>query len=152
MGRSAVVPLAETNRVENLQSPMLDHAECVTWDAETLTPPVCTRYLVNEATIEKVHVILKENPQGVLYLRDELSGWMVQLEQRGRERDRAFLLETWDGNGDSTFDRLGRGTVYASHMCLYTYSTQDTFASLPAILSADSIAEQRFCVPSRHSH
>ena len=66
---------------------MLDHAEYVTWDAETLTPPVCTRYLVNEATIEKVHVILKENPQGVLYLRDELSGWMVQLEQRGRAQN-----------------------------------------------------------------
>jgi hypothetical protein len=55
------------------------------WDAETPTLPVCTRYLVNEATVEKVHMILKENPQGVLYLRDELSGWMAQLDQRGRE-------------------------------------------------------------------
>jgi Protein of unknown function (DUF3987) len=91
------------------------------WDAEALTPPVCTRYLVNEATIEKVHVILKENPQGVLYLRDELSGWIAQLDQRGRERERAFWLETWDGNGDFTFDRVGRGTVYASHLCLSVF-------------------------------
>ena len=64
------------------------------WDAETLTPPVCSRYLVNEATVEKVHVILKENPQGVLYMRDELSGWTAQLDRRGRER--AFFLESWD--------------------------------------------------------
>ncbi len=75
-------------------APVHDHEKGAAWDAETPTPPVCTRYLVNEATIEKVHVILKENPQGVLYLRDELSGWMAQLDQRGRERDRAFFLET----------------------------------------------------------
>jgi len=98
-----------------------DHQECAPWDAETLTPPVCTRYLVNEATIEKVHVILKENPHGLLYLRDELSGWIAQLDQRGRERDRAFFLETWDGDGDFTFDRVGRGTVYASHLCLSVF-------------------------------
>jgi hypothetical protein len=91
------------------------------WDVEPPPPPVCTRYLVNEATIEKVHVILKENPQGVLYLRDELSGWMAQLEQRGRERERAFFLETWDGDGEFTFDRVGRGTVHASHLCLSVF-------------------------------
>ena len=45
------------------------------------TSPVCTRYLVNEATIEKVHMILQENPQGVFYLRDELSGWMAQPQR-----------------------------------------------------------------------
>jgi hypothetical protein len=98
-----------------------DYEERAAWDAETPTPPVCTRYLVNEATVEKVHVILKENPQGVLYLRDELSGWIAQLDQRGRERDRAFFLETWDGDSDFTFDRVGRGTVYASHMCLSVF-------------------------------
>jgi hypothetical protein len=95
--------------------------ECTPWDAETLTPPVCSRYLVNEATVEKVHVILKENPHGVLYLRDELSGWIAQLDQRGRERERAFFLESWDGEGDFTFDRVGRGTVYASHLCLSVF-------------------------------
>jgi hypothetical protein len=87
-------------------------------DGQVLPMPVCTRYLVNEATIEKVHVILKENPQGVLYLRDELSGWIAQLEQCGRERDRAFYLETWDGDGEFTFDRVGRGTVYTGNLCL----------------------------------
>ena len=71
-----------------------DSQDGAAWDGEASTPPVCTRYLVNEATIEKVHVILKENPQGVLYLRDELSGWIAQLDQRGRERERAFWLET----------------------------------------------------------
>ncbi len=88
------------------------------WDGDAPAPPVCTRYLVNEATIEKVHLILKENPQGVLYLRDELSGWLAQLHQRGRGRERAFFLEAWDGEGDFTFDRVGRGMIYARHLCL----------------------------------
>lgn len=87
-------------------------------DGQVLPTPVCTRYLVNEATIEKVHMILKENPHGLLYLRDELSGWIAQLEQRGHERDRAFFLETWDGDGEFTFDRVGRGTVHTSNLCL----------------------------------
>jgi uncharacterized protein DUF3987 len=91
------------------------------WDGGPPAPPICTRYLVNEATIEKVHVILKENPQGVLYLRDELSGWIAQLDQRGRERDRAFFLEAWDGDGDFTFDRVGRGMIYARHLCLSVF-------------------------------
>jgi len=93
-------------------------AEGTGWDGGIPAPPVCTRYLVNEATIETVHVILKENPQGVLYLRDELSGWLAPLYQRGRERDRAFFLEAWDGAGDFTFDRVGRGMIYARHLCL----------------------------------
>lgn len=29
---------------------------------------------VNDATIPKLHVILAENPNGVLYVRDELAG------------------------------------------------------------------------------
>ncbi len=93
-----------------------DHPDCGAWKVETLVPPRCTRYLVHDATIEKLHLILKENPQGVLFVRDELSGWMTQLERGGRER--AFFLETWDGDGDFTFDRVGRGTVHASHLCL----------------------------------
>src|ERR1700722_9100945 len=75
-----------------------DHDDGGAWDVEPPPPPVCTRYLVNEATVEKLHVILKENPHGVLYLRDELSGWMSQLDRRGRERERAFFLETWEGD------------------------------------------------------
>jgi len=108
----------ERIRRRRIAAHVLDCQPSAPWDAETLTPPVCTCYLINEATVEKVHLILKE---GVLYLRDELSGWMAQMDQRGRERDRAFFLETWDGDGDFTFGRVGRGTVCASHLCLSVF-------------------------------
>lgn len=90
----------------------------IDWNPGPPAPPVCTRYVVNEATIEKLHVILKENPHGVLFVRDELGGWLRRLEQQGEGRDRAFFLESWNGDGDFTFDRVGRGLVYARHLCL----------------------------------
>jgi hypothetical protein len=112
---------AQKRRRRSTTAAAPDHEDCGVWEVEPPPPPVCTRYLVNEATVEKLHVILQENPQGVLYLRDELSGWMAPLEQRGRERERAFFLETWDGDGEFTFDRVGRGTVHASHLCLSVF-------------------------------
>jgi hypothetical protein len=42
------------------------------------SPPVCTHYLVNEATIEGVHLILKENPQGVLCAPGCTAVWPVR--------------------------------------------------------------------------
>ena len=88
-------------------------------DGEIPQAPICTRYIVNEASIEKLHLLLRENPAGLLYVRDELSGWIAQLDKR--VRDRAFLLETWDGNGEFTFDRVGRGTVHARNLCLSVF-------------------------------
>jgi hypothetical protein len=65
--------------------------------------------------------VLRENPAGLLYVRDELSGWIAQLDKRAR--DRALFLETWDGNGEFTFDRVGRGTVHARGMCLSVFGS-----------------------------
>ncbi|MFL5516955.1 MAG: DUF3987 domain-containing protein, partial [Gemmatimonadales bacterium] len=37
---------------------------------------------------------------------------------QGRETDRAFYLEAWNGTGSFTCDRIGRGTVHAEAVCL----------------------------------
>lgn len=78
-------------------------------DAEA---PARKRYTVADATIEKLGELLKENPNGLLMFRDELTGWLYSLDKDGREQDRAFYLEAWNGNGDFAWDRIGRGTVY----------------------------------------
>lgn len=82
------------------------------------TPPVRKRYLVNDATVEKLLEILRENPNGVLIFRDELVGFFYSLDKPGRETDRAFYLESWNGTGSFTCDRIGRGTVHAEAICL----------------------------------
>jgi putative DNA primase/helicase len=73
--------------------------------------PICRRYEVNDSTIEKLGELLAENPNGVLLYRDELSGFLRSLDREDRAGDRAKYLEMWDGKGELTYDRIGRGTV-----------------------------------------
>jgi hypothetical protein len=83
--------------------------------------PVCLRFIVNDATVEKLHEVLEENQQGVLYMRDELAGWFATLDTKGRERERPFFLEAWNGDGSYTIDRIGRGTLHVEHLCISVF-------------------------------
>jgi hypothetical protein len=76
-----------------------------------IDPPRTLRLEVNDPTIEPVGELLKQNPRGLIQRRDELSGWFASLDKDGREMDRAFWLECWNGHGPFTVDRIGRGTV-----------------------------------------
>ena len=74
--------------------------------------PKRARYLVNDCTVEALGVILNANPNGqILVYRDELAGFLVGLDKEGQEQARSFYLESWNGNGRFTYDRIGRGTV-----------------------------------------
>jgi putative DNA primase/helicase len=73
--------------------------------------PTERRYLTHDATVEKLGELLRDNPRGMLMLRDELSGWLRSLDKPGREGDREFFLEAWNGTGSFTSDRIGRGTI-----------------------------------------
>lgn len=74
--------------------------------------PVEVRYLTNDPTVEKLGELLAANPAGVLVFRDELTGWLRSLDREGREGDRSFYLESWNGTGAYTYDRIGRGTLH----------------------------------------
>jgi len=71
------------------------------------------RLVVQDATQEKAAELLRDNPRGLLIVRDEMSGFLKQMEKQGRESERAFWLEGWNGEGVPTTDRIGRGTVDA---------------------------------------
>jgi len=77
---------------------------------EPVQPPACKRFIVNDATVEKLGELLGSNPMGVLLFRDELTGWLNALDKPDRASDRAFYLECWSGTGSFTYDRIGRGT------------------------------------------
>lgn len=85
--------------------------------------PTCTRYVINDASAEKLQELLGENPNGILLLRDELSGLLKSLDKQGHENDRAFYLECWDGTRGYTSDRIGRGTTYCDAACLSMLGT-----------------------------
>lgn len=76
------------------------------------------RYKTNDATIEKLSELLADNPKGLLLYRDELMGLLSSWDQEGRESDRAFFLEAWNGYGSLTTDRIGRGTVHTENLCV----------------------------------
>ena len=73
--------------------------------------PKLRRYEVNDSTVAKLGELLAENPNGLLVHRDELIGFLRGLDKEGNEESRAFYLESWNGTGSFTFDRIGRGTV-----------------------------------------
>jgi len=60
--------------------------------------PYRKRYIVNDATVEKLGVLLNENPNGLLLIRDEVSGWLSTINRGDRPNDRAFYLEACSGS------------------------------------------------------
>lgn len=83
-------------------------ADAAGFDDEAPTEP---RIVANDATVEKLGELLNANPRGLVQFRDELAGWLASLDREGREGDRAFWLECWNGHGAYTVDRIGRGTI-----------------------------------------
>jgi putative DNA primase/helicase len=84
----------------------------------TPTEPTARRYVVNDATVEKLGELMQQNPWGTLSYRDELYGLLTGLDKQGQEGSRAFYLQSYDGNQGYTFDRIGRGTVHIPRVCL----------------------------------
>jgi putative DNA primase/helicase len=81
------------------------------------------RYIINDGTVEKIGELLNQNPNGLLLCRDELSGFLRALDKPGREGDREFYLEGWNGNGGYTYDRIGRGTLHIDALTLSILGT-----------------------------
>lgn len=79
---------------------------------EDAEPPPCPRLIVNDATVEKLGELLNENQNGLLLVRDELPGWLARMESPEFQNERSFYLESFNGDGKFTFDRIGRGTVH----------------------------------------
>src|ERR1019366_8526028 len=79
--------------------------------------PKLRRLIVNDPTFEALHATMSENPAGVLLIRDELTGWLSGLDRAGREGERPFHLQAWNGDTGYTMDRIGRGTIHVTACC-----------------------------------
>jgi hypothetical protein len=84
----------------------------------TIRVPTLRRLVVNDATFEKLHEIMAQNPAGVLVINDELPGWWSTLDKPGREGERAFCLQAWNGDTGHTIDRIQRGTIHVEACCM----------------------------------
>ncbi|MGO8645149.1 DUF3987 domain-containing protein [Rhizobium ruizarguesonis] len=85
-----------------------------------VSAPRHTRLRLEDTTIEAAQEVLKDSPDGVLLLQDELSGWFGSMEKysgggRGSAKDRAFWLQAFNG-GSYTVNRVGRGSSVISNL------------------------------------
>lgn len=83
-----------------------------------LDEPTVKSYIVNDATIEKLGVLLNRNPRGVLNFRDEIIGLLKTLDKEENANAKAFMLECWNGYGSYVFDRIGRGETRIENLTL----------------------------------
>lgn len=77
-------------------------------------PPINTRMVVEDITVEALSEILKDNSRGVLCIQDELSGWFGSMDAysggKAGGKDRAHWLEAYNGGG-RVVDRVMRGSL-----------------------------------------
>jgi Protein of unknown function (DUF3987)/Bifunctional DNA primase/polymerase, N-terminal len=71
-------------------------------------PAPCRCLILNDATPEKMHDIMKKNPCGLFYLRDELSSWVAEFDKEGREQQQGVFLAAMNGNDPYKVERIGR--------------------------------------------
>lgn len=77
-----------------------------------------SRLIVHDSTIEKLAETLSKQDHGVLLFRDELSGLFQSMQKNGREMDRAFYLEGFNGDSPYDSDRVKRGLINIDSLCL----------------------------------
>jgi hypothetical protein len=82
-------------------------------DPGKYVPP---KLYVSDGTIERLGELLQARPQGILFLRDELSGLFTNMSRYSSGQDNEFWLEAW--NGDSfNVERMGR-TLHIEHLLI----------------------------------
>ena len=80
--------------------------------------PKMRRYKSNDSTIEMLTELIRDNPRGILVMRDELVGLLANCNRQGHEGDRSFYLESWNGKHSFAVDRIGRGSIVLPNLCL----------------------------------
>jgi len=88
-------------------------------DAEEPEPP--PRYVAIDVTTQKLGDLLarKGADRGLLIKRDELTGWLGEMDRYNNamraSSDRAFWLKAWDG-GPYNYDRINRGELFIENL------------------------------------
>jgi hypothetical protein len=66
-------------------------------DAEAPEKPPRPRIVVNDSTPEELGSLLASTPRGLMFQRDELSGWLLNFDRYSGGGERQFWLEAFGG-------------------------------------------------------
>jgi hypothetical protein len=89
-------------------------------DRKGYEAPKQKRLRLDDVTIEAAQEVLKNSPNGVLCIQDELSGWFGNMDKysgRGAAKDRAFWLQSFHG-GSYAVNRIGRGAFMIENLSI----------------------------------
>lgn len=103
---------AKKGDLDSIAKELQDHRQ------QAQKAPILRRYKSNDTTVEKLGELLRDNPAGLLVMRDELVGLIASWDREGREGERAFYLEAWNGNASFDTDRIGRGSIFIPNLCV----------------------------------
>jgi Protein of unknown function (DUF3987) len=101
---------AQAKHAEAVAEQTAEDAEAEDADSVWDKPePRVRRHTVNDVTVEALQKVLSENPDGVLYLNDELAGLFGSMDayRQRAGKDRPFWLQAKEG-GSYTVDRATR--------------------------------------------
>ena len=91
--------------------------DVIKFTMELPTRPKRVLHFTQDATIEAIAKVIDENPKGLLILRDELSGFLKNLDSKGKEEYRSFYLEGWS-SGSKSIERAGGSPLYFPKLTL----------------------------------
>ena len=112
--------IAESTWKEQVKRALKDGEEAPARPAEANpgSEPFSPRFALSDATVERLAVILSEQPRGTLLTRDELAGWLQGMTRyAGGGSDRPFWLEAYGGRGH-TVERMGRPPVHVDRLSI----------------------------------
>lgn len=98
-------------------------AQSILGEVQSSEPPAAKRYLITDATVEKLGEITADNPEGIMFFRDELLTLLSDLEAPDKAVARGFFLTGWNGQDYYAFDRIGRGTIRIPRVNLSVFGT-----------------------------
>jgi putative DNA primase/helicase len=119
--QSALIKLQRTAKEAAAKRDAKDDKKVDYGEISRLRDPVVPpqkRFVVVDTSYEMLGVILADNPDGVLVVRDEIVSLLKQLDRDENAPARGFYLSAWDGKGSYTFDRILRGHVHIPACCL----------------------------------
>ena len=85
--------------------------------------PIHRKVLENEPTVEGLSKAIRDNTNGILLLRDELSGFLLSMDQyKSGKGDLGFYLECWSG-GRWSSTRKSAESIYIDDLYLNIFGT-----------------------------
>ncbi|MDX8517958.1 DUF3987 domain-containing protein [Mesorhizobium dulcispinae] len=124
-------------------------------DRKTADKPRHERLRLEDTTTEAAQDVLRDSPEGLLLIQDELSGWFGAMDKyggggRGAQKDRAFWLQSFNG-GSYTVNRVGRGSSFIPNLsvCLLGGIQPELIRSIARDTHDDGLLQRLFPIVLR---